>query len=312
MFMKKIGFILTGWICFFAVGFSQPAERRITPHEYIAMYKDEAIKEMLLNGIPASITLAQGMLESDFGNSPLARYANNHFGIKCHNTWEGPVFIQDDDEKNECFRKYYTVYQSFKDHSEFLKTRSRYAFLFEYHHTDYKAWAKGLKKAGYATNPKYADLLISMIERYELHKYDKVKHMPKLSVDASKQKTSEPVTKTSERDAKPMVKVHENNIKYTIARKGDTFYKIAKRHEMGVWQILKYNDYDKGDLLKGGEIIYLQPKRNKAKVAEYRVQQGESLHDISQKFGVKLKKLYRYNGKLPGWEPTPEQVIRLR
>ena len=153
---------------------AQPAERRITREEYIEMYKDDAIREMLKSGVPASITLAQGILESGNGNSPLAVYAKNHFGVKCHKGWTGESMRLDDDEKNECFRKYETVYESFKDHSDFLVTRSRYAFLFDLKITDYKGWAKGLKKAGYATNPNYPSLLIDLIEKYELYNYDKV------------------------------------------------------------------------------------------------------------------------------------------
>ena len=143
--------------------FAQPGSKRISRSEYIELYKEDAIREMERNSIPASITLAQGILESGDGNSPLARYANNHFGIKCHSDWTGKTFIQDDDKKNECFRKYKDPYESYKDHSDFLK-KNRYAFLFELKITDYKGWAHGLKKAGYATNPKYPHLLIKIIE----------------------------------------------------------------------------------------------------------------------------------------------------
>lgn len=141
---------------------AQPAEYKMTRPEYVEKYKDIAIKEMLENGIPASITLAQGLLESDAGNSALAMYANNHFGIKCHKDWKGDTYIQDDDAKDECFRKYQAAEESFDDHSEFLKTRGRYAFLFELRKTDYKGWADGLKEAGYATDPGYAGRLIKL------------------------------------------------------------------------------------------------------------------------------------------------------
>ena len=139
---------------------------------YIKKYKDIAISEMNNYGIPASITLAQGILESGNGESRLAVDANNHFGIKCHNNWNGETIIEDDDEKGECFRKYSNVGDSFRDHSLFLKERGRYEFLFEYKITNYKKWAKGLKKAGYATNPKYASLLIDIIKKYNLSQYD--------------------------------------------------------------------------------------------------------------------------------------------
>ncbi len=148
--------------------------QRITPEEYIQTYKDIAMREMRDHKIPASITLAQGLLESGAGNSALAREAKNHFGIKCHKGWEGDTYIMDDDEKNECFRKYDNAEESFVDHSLFLTTRSRYAALFDLDITDYEGWARGLKAAGYATNPKYAQLLIDRIKLYDLAKYDEI------------------------------------------------------------------------------------------------------------------------------------------
>src|SRR6056297_1976947 len=141
-------------------------------NSYIEQYKDLAVREMKRSGVPASITLAQGMLESDYGRSTLAVKANNHFGIKCHNDWTGKRIYHDDDRKNECFRKYNDVYESFKDHSDFLTGVNRYDFLFELKITEYKKWARGLKKAGYATSPTYASKLINLIERYQLHQYD--------------------------------------------------------------------------------------------------------------------------------------------
>src|SRR6056297_2422579 len=144
-------------------------------NSYIEQYKDLAIKEMKRSGVPASITLAQGMLESDYGRSTLAVKANNHFGIKCHNDWTGGRIYHDDDRKGECFRKYRDVYESFKDHSDFLTGVSRYDFLFDYEITEYKKWARGLKKAGYATSPTYASKLINLIERYQLDQLDRQK-----------------------------------------------------------------------------------------------------------------------------------------
>lgn len=146
--------------------------QRISREQYISMYKDIAVKQMTLYGIPASIIMAQACLESDNGNSTLAKNANNHFGIKCHNGWNGPGYLHDDDKKNECFRKYSSPEESFKDHSEFLKNGQRYKFLFSYGSTDYQSWAHGLKSAGYATTPKYAQLLIKVIEENDLHKLD--------------------------------------------------------------------------------------------------------------------------------------------
>ena len=153
-----------------AFGGDEP--KRMSSQDYIARYKDDAIRDMQKTGVPASITLAQGMYESENGNSRLAREANNHFGIKCHKEWSGPTFIKDDDTKNECFRKYETVLESYDDHSNFLRTRERYRFLFDYEITDYKKWAYGLKKAGYATNPEYANKLIRIIEDNNLNELD--------------------------------------------------------------------------------------------------------------------------------------------
>ena len=165
--MKKI-------LLFFALMPLALFAQRITPEDYIQTYKDVAMEEMREYGIPASITLAQGLLESGAGNSALARDANNHFGIKCHEEWEGDTYYMDDDEKDECFRKYVNAEESFLDHSIFLSSRSRYAALFELDITDYEGWAKGLKEAGYATNPKYAQLLIDRINLYDLMKYDQI------------------------------------------------------------------------------------------------------------------------------------------
>jgi LysM repeat protein len=145
---------------------------RLSAEQYITAYSDAAVTDMARTGVPASITLAQGMFESDYGNSPLAKDANNHFGIKCHKEWTGPTYHQDDDAPNECFRKYMDVWQSYADHSEFLRTRERYASLFELSKTDYKGWAHGLKRAGYATNPHYAHRIIDLIERYDLTRFD--------------------------------------------------------------------------------------------------------------------------------------------
>ena len=166
--MKRI---ITGILLLISVqAFAQSTE--YTHENYIAKYKDDAIREMFRSGVPASITLAQGLLESARGASSLAQYAKNHFGIKCHTVWEGPTYYQDDDEKDECFRKYATVLESYKDHSDFLMNRSRYAFLFELDPKDYKGWAKGLKKAGYAPDPKYPVRLIKLIEENNLYQFD--------------------------------------------------------------------------------------------------------------------------------------------
>jgi LysM repeat protein len=285
---------------------AQPSEYRLSRKEYIDTYKEEAIREMLRAGIPASITLAQGILESADGNSPLAKYANNHFGIKCHKGWTGERFIMDDDEKNECFRKYYSVYDSYRDHSDFLTGRSRYAALFELKITDYKGWAKGLKKAGYATNPKYADILIRIIEDNELYQYDKVKKVPK------REPQPEPVAIADKLDAHDRAIRLQNNIKYTVVKQDDSFFKIANELDMGLWQLYKYNDMKKGDVLEPGQVLYLQPKRGKGTEPTHKVKKGDSMWMISQMYGIRLKKLYKRNAMEPGTEPPVGTVLFLR
>ena len=285
---------------------AQPSDYRLTRKEYIETYKEEAIREMLRAGIPASITLAQGILESGDGNSPLARYANNHFGIKCHRGWTGERFIMDDDEKNECFRKYYSVYDSYRDHSEFLTGRSRYADLFKLKVTDYKGWAKGLKKAGYATNPKYANILIKIIEDNELYRYDKVKKLPKREPEQSPKPVAQ---KLEEYDRAVRL---QNRIKYTVVKEGDSFFKIADEMDMGLWQLYKYNDMKKGQKLEPGQILYLQPKRSKGTEEFHVAKAGDSMWMISQMYGIKLKKLYKRNRMNPGSQPTPGQKLYLR
>lgn len=295
--MNKLFFILFLGLTSFCV-FAQPAERRQTRKEYIEKFKDIAIKEMHSSGVPASITLAQGILESGDGNSPLAVYGKNHFGIKCHSGWTGKTMYLDDDEKNECFRKYNDVYDSYKDHSEFLKSRSRYDFLFDLKITDYKGWAKGLKKAGYATNPKYPDLLIGLIESHQLYQYDNYAKVPPRK--ANKTKTSNILASTK---SSRIVKLH-NNIKYVVVSEGDNVKNISKDFNMNPWQILKYNDLNETDQLSIGDVIYLQPKKNKAKSEFHTVKQGESMRSISQLYGVKLKQLYKKNNIVLGSQPT--------
>lgn len=292
-------FILTRIICF-----AQPAERKMTPEKYIDNYKDEAIKEMLMYNIPASITIAQGMLESGNGNSDLAVYANNHFGIKCHVGWDGPSYVKDDDEKNECFRKYPSVLDSYTDHSQFLKSRARYASLFELKRNDYKGWAEGLKAAGYATDPKYTKRLLELIEMYKLYELDKLEGVPSINIAAEKISTPEKF------ETREILRFHL--IKYIIVKPGDSFYKIAHDTDKDLWQLYKFNDLDSDATLVAGQKLYLQPKRNRAKEPFHTVKRGETMRSISQLHGIKLKKLYKKNHIKPGEEPAPNTILYLR
>lgn len=287
---------------------ARSAERKMTREEYIHKFKDDAIKEMLMHRVPASITLAQGMLESDNGNSPLALYANNHFGIKCHEEWSGPVFLKDDDKRNECFRKYTRVIDSYNDHSLFLKSRPRYDFLFELKITDYKRWAKGLKDAGYATDSKYSEKLIQIIEENKLYEYDNVSSLSSIS----------PKIAPHSEKPKAVVKIHHspimqsNNVNYVIVKEGDTFAKIANDFNIRIWQLCKYNELSEEDKLIPDQKIYLQPKRRKAEEEFHVVKKGETMHFISQLHGIKLKQLYRKNLMTPGEEPKSGEIIWLR
>lgn len=286
----------------------------ITRPQYIDLYAPVAVKEMLVSGVPASITLAQGILESGDGNSVLAREALNHFGIKCHGMWEGKKYRMDDDSKNECFRVYESVYDSYHDHSEFLKGRERYADLFKLKTTDYKGWAHGLKSAGYATNPKYPALLIKIIEENDLHKYDRMTTPPKSGTtpldrnDKDRPARSEAIVSTSQRQM-----YLRNNIRYMLAEEGDTYEKLEYQLQMRKWQLLKYNDKPSGATLKPGELIYLQPKRSRNPSHSYHfVVEGETLRSISQQYGIKLKNLYHYNELNTSEEPISGQKIWLR
>ena len=250
--------------------------QEISRKEYIEKYSSLAVKQMHQYKIPASITLAQGILESNNGNSRLATKANNHFGIKCHG-WEGKKIFADDDKKNECFRNYKNVLESFVDHSLFLNKYSRYEFLFDYKITDYKSWAKGLKKAGYATNNKYPELLIKIIEENNLYQFDSKKIDKNLM------------------SGKRNIYMHPNKIKYVISKNQETYKTIAKSLNIKLKQILKYNDDNNQSVLNVGTKVFIQPKRNRSKQRIHVVNNGEDLRTISQTYGVKMNSLKKRN-----------------
>ncbi|MBI3141316.1 MAG: LysM peptidoglycan-binding domain-containing protein [Bacteroidetes bacterium] len=292
------------FLIFLGVLSASVALGKITPEEYIASYKQIAIDEMHRAGIPASITLAQGYLESGCGNSELAVKANNHFGIKCHTDWKGDAFYIEDDDydengelKKSCFRVYRNAEESYVDHSDFLTGRSRYAFLFELRTSDYKGWAHGLKKAGYATNPKYGDLLISIIERYGLQQYDLEKSKKML---ANNRLSNDEVFRINDIPA--------------IAYDGNMSIRgLRDKYFTAEWQIFKYNDIDPKTPLRKGMILYLKPKRrSKGHLTTHTVQESETMQYISQLRGIKLKKLYKLNGMAPGEEAKPGEVLTLK
>ena len=304
---------------------------------YIAKYKDLAISEMKRTGVPASITLAQGMIESDYGQSSLATRGNNHFGIKCHNGWTGPAIYHHDDKRNDCFRKYNRVEDSYYDHSDFLRTGSRYSFLFDLPVTDYKAWAKGLKQAGYATNPDYPNMLIRKIEESSLYYFDNPVLPEKTPVPMTAVKVDPGlVTEAGNTEKAPAViediqmppvindnfvvsarvsRVMENNrIQYIIVKDGESLEMIENEFELLKWELQRYNELPEGYTPVAGQILYLQPKRDRAEAGKetHTAAQGDTMYSISQKYGVKVKKLYEYNGMTEGEEPVPGQQVRLR
>lgn len=292
----KRGFFLLLLSCVVAM---LPAQRRNQAYEdYIKKYRKIAVEEMERYHIPASITLAQGLLESGAGRSTLARKSNNHFGIKCGGRWEGRTVRHDDDARNECFRAYKHPRDSYEDHSKFLRTGVRYAFLFRLKITDYKGWARGLKKAGYATDPRYADRLIDIIELYDLDKYDRKGGL-----------------KWAEEFPDPHQPYLANELLYIVARRGDTFESLSKEMGISKKKIRKYNELPKDYKFQGGEIVYLEKKRSRATKDHicYTVRPGDSMYSISQKFGVRLSRLYKMNNMKPE-SPAPKvgEILRLR
>ena len=297
---------------------------------YINDYKDLAVSEMRRTGIPASITLAQGMLESDYGRSSLARIGNNHFGIKCHSDWNGQTIKKHDDNRNECFRKYRRADDSFYDHSDFLKSGSRYRFLFDLDPLDYKAWARGLKKAGYATNPDYANLLIRKIEENKLFDLDRgyTSSLPKPQGKIPANETPIPSKPTNDEPARvngetitfgdvmaraPRI-LENNRIQYITVKSGDTREKLENEFQLLKWELARYNDLKDNFIPVPGQILYLEPKRDRAETGLefHTTASGETMQMISQKYGIKLKSLLEMNNMAEGSEPVAGQKILLQ
>ena len=280
-----------------------------TYQTYINQYKDLAIEQMLRYRIPASITLAQGLFESAAGRSDLVRQGNNHFGIKCHN-WTGPTQYHDDDARGECFRVYQDARDSYEDHSKFLACQPRYARLFQLSQRDYKGWARGLKACGYATNPQYANKLIQIIELYKLNEYDKAKRYDRFM--AAHSGTDQPVN--AEGLLHPIHIFNKNY--YLYAREGDTFKSIGKEVGISWRKLARYNERDKHTILHKGDIIYLKKKRSKApkqyKGRPHVIKPGESMYVISQKYGIRLEKLYKMNHLDPNIPVSIGTRLRVR
>jgi LysM repeat protein len=251
------------------------------------------MREMRLYNIPASITLAQGILESGDGTSRLATEGNNHFGIKCHQGWQGDRIYHDDDSKGECFRKYRHAEESYRDHSVFLTTRSRYASLFALPPTDYKGWAKGLQDAGYATSKTYASSLIRLIEENNLHAFD---------------------LQAMETEPTPEERIAHlpNGARYVVLLPNETIEQLAETYKRSAKKLLTYNDLTYEAHVQTGDRVFIRKKKNRADTKTYTAKAGDTMWAIAQLHGIKLRKLYTRNQKPVGWQPKAGDVLKLR
>ena len=293
------------------------AQRQYTREEYIQKYYPLAISEMERSGIPASIILAQGCWESQNGNSELAIEGNNHFGIKCKSEWTGKKIYHDDDARHECFRKYAHAEASYIDHSDFLMTGSRYSFLFQLDPKDYTGWAQGLKKAGYATDPIYAERLIKIIEDFKLFVYDEYGDNRQLaSIQQEKQETVKPKisnAKLVKTNASCKIEMR-NGLRTVVVAEGDTYESLTKKLKLKDWEIYTYNDFGKGRQPRTNEILYIEAKYKKAnrQHKQHVTENGDTMHYIAQRYGLKLKPLLRRNRMHEGDEPAEGQIVYLR
>lgn len=299
------------FLCVFLYScFAQDGEREA----YIELYKHIAIEEMNRSGIPASIKLAQGILESASGASTLAVKANNHFGVKCGSRWAGATYYHFDDDYDRngnliksCFRKYQSPEESYKAHTEFLMSGARYEFLFSYPKTDYKNWARGLKKAGYATNPQYANLLIRIIEQSDLAKFDRMTEEV-IVYEPENPKNPDKVQSVKRR------KSVNNQVKIIIAAAGDTYAELSETLDIPRKKLLKYNDAKSGQAIQQGDYIYMQPKRKKYRYKKdfHIIKNDDTMYQLSQKYGIRLECLYKRNRMKSNTEPAEGQRIYLR
>jgi len=283
---------------------------------YVRAFSPIAVQEMNLYHIPASITLAQGIIESGAGQSKLAKEANNHFGVKCHKDWTGKTYFQDDDRPNECFRKYDNPEESYRDHSYFLTQRDRYKGLFGLPITDYRGWAAGLQVVGYATSSQYSEKLITIIEKYQLYIYDSQGQQiftegPDSLQDYARYSWVKALRQ--EGHAKDGRKIYINNErKCIVVRRSDNLQKLSGLFDIPQKHLSKINDLQFAGPLQPGQVIYLGSKRRKAAVKTHTVEKGETLYEISQRYGIKLKVLCKRTGMIPGIIPYPGQVLSLR
>lgn len=323
--MKYI-FCLTA---FFTV-LSATAQHDDAVKKYIALHWQMAIMEMQRTGVPASIKLAQGIHETGAGNSDLVKRSNNHFGIKCKSNWTGEKVYHDDDERGECFRSYGSSLESYKDHSNFLKGSPRYAFLFNLDPEDYKGWAFGLKKAGYATNIRYSYILISLIEKYDLQRYSllalgKLKDPDIQWADYSAEPKVGPLTNAANNKIKADNRLPEtpredypegifeiNNSRVVYANAGSSLRSIARQYNISYERLLEFNELKDIDILERAQLLYLQRKRKTGTTRYHKVEPGQTPYAISQLAGLRLESLLEYNHLQHGMQPAAGQLIYLQ
>lgn len=307
------------------------AQPRPAVIDYINTYKSLAIAEMQRTGIPAAIKLAQGIHETDAGTSELVRKSNNHFGIKCKSTWTGNKVYHDDDARGECFRSYGAPQDSYMDHSNFLKGSPRYASLFTLDPTDFEGWAYGLKKAGYATNIKYSQILIKIINEYHLQDYSLIalgRMKPeeewlasqsnpivlpeevKIEATASIEEKSLPVQQPEPDFPQGEFKINETKVVY--AKSGTSLLSIAEQYDVSLKRLMDFNELQQENVLAKGQLIYLQRKRKTGKQEFHTVQPGETLYDICQLEGIRLESLLEYNHLYKGMEPAEGTKLYLK
>lgn len=323
--MKRILLFLIFISAFFSAS-AQTAQQKALANAYLEKYAEMAVEEMHRSGVPASITLAQGMLESSYGRSELAVKANNHFGIQCHDDWKGKRYEHMDAGELRQFRKYKSVLDSYADHSDFLSSRKRYSSLFELELTDYKGWAYGLKQAGYAEDPEYAAKLIRVIEMYGLYKYDIPQEVN--VVEAGEPERPAPVVVVAVQEEQPLTERQRRTYRYNLTREmysqngvpfiyayeGELYSDIARQYGLFLGEVLTFNDASADCELPRGAVVYLQAKKRKAAEGydEYVVEEGMGMREISQKFAVKLKRLRRMNDVDKEYVPQVGDTIRLR
>lgn len=312
------------------VAMSATAAVRQTREEYVEKYKAIAIAHMERYGIPASITMAQGILESDSGNSRLSISSNNHFGIKCKKSWTGDRVYHDDDAKGECFRAYPSVEASYQDHADFLDQSPRYDSLFAYPSDDYRSWARGLKAAGYATAPDYAVRLVKLIESMKLYLLDKENgnkiYSASKSATANTEAWWESNLATSDEQINPnafrvTVNSHmgygvyrTNQTFYVVAKEGDTFESIGTVFDISPKTLRKFNDVAKDGVLSKGDIVYIERKKTQwlGNVMQHRVVRDENLYSLSQSYGIRQKSLAKLNRLRPNEDVRKGEIIRLK